>query len=211
MITGVKHILFDLGGVLINLDYNRTEQAFVNLGIKNFGEVFSQLKQTSLFDDLETGKITAATFFDELRILSGTNLSDDQITFAWNEMLLDFPVRRLEILQQLRLHYDLVLISNTNEIHETAFNKIIKQAHGVSLASFFDRYYLSHKIGLRKPDPIVFQRILKDCGFDAKHTLFIDDNAQNVEAAQSVGIQSIFLTNNMTIENDIFKPRSVGF
>ncbi|MBS1589475.1 MAG: HAD family phosphatase [Bacteroidetes bacterium] len=210
MITGIKHILFDLGGVLINLDYNRTEQAFVNLGIKNFGNIFSQLKQTTLFDDLETGKIPTSTFFEELRKFSGTQLSDDQITFAWNEMLLDFPIRRLEILQQLRPHYDLVLISNTNEIHEIAFNRILQQAHGVSLASFFDRYYLSHKIGMRKPDPAVFQRILNECGFEAQHTLFIDDNAQNIAVAQSVGIQSIHLTNSMTIENDIFKPHSVS-
>ena len=90
-------------------------------------------------------------------------------------MLLDMPLRRLQILQQLRIYHDLVLLSNTNEIHEAAFNKIIAGTHGYGLGAFFDRVYYSHRVGMRKPDAEVFEMILNENGFLPEHTLFIDD------------------------------------
>lgn len=207
MIKGIRHIIFDLGGVLINLDYALTEKAFTDLGITDFGARYSQLKQTSLFDDFETGKIDKAAFIHGLRSLGSQTLTDEQICTAWNAMLLDFPLRRLQLLQQLRLYHDLVLLSNTNEIHEDAFNKILKDTHGVNLVAFFDRVYYSHRVGLRKPDHAIFRRILDELGFDAAHTLFIDDSPQHVAAAKQLGIQTIFLEPGMTIEKDIFLPK----
>lgn len=208
MIKGIKHIIFDLGGVLLNIDYNLTEQAFKQLGITNFHELYSQLQQTSLFNDLEIGKISKHDFAYQLRATTNLDLPDEKIFKAWNAMLLDFPLRRLQILQQLRLYYDLVLLSNTNEIHEEAFTQYLKQIHGVNLATFFDKVYLSHHIGMRKPSPEVFTYILEDLGFNATHTLFIDDSPQHVQTAQSLGIQTIYLKKGMTIEKDIFLPKS---
>lgn len=208
MIEGVKHIIFDLGGVLLNIDYKLTEEAFVGLGITNFPELYSQLQQTPLFDDVETGRISGEEFVDRIKEHAGLALTDQQVVDAWNAMLLNFPIRRLQILQQLRLHYDLVLLSNTNEIHEAAFNEILKREHGIpNVAVFFDKVYLSHRVGLRKPMPEIFQKVLDDTGFDAKHTLFIDDSPQHVVGAEQVGIRAIHLTNGMTIEKDIFKPK----
>lgn len=207
MMTGIRHIIFDLGGVLINLDYALTEKAFINLGIENFSTLYSQLKQTSLFDDFETGKIGKSTFIEGIKNISDTQLTAEQICTAWNAMLLDFPLRRLQLLQQLRLYYDLILLSNTNEIHEEAFNKILNDSHGAHLAAFFDRVYYSHRVGMRKPDTAVFQKILDDTGFTAGHTLFIDDSPQHIEAAKTLGIQTIFLQKGMTIEKDIFLPK----
>jgi len=207
MIKGVRHIIFDLGGVLINLDYSLTEKAFIDLGIADFRSLYSQLKQTTLFDDFETGKIPESDFFLQLKQLCPGPLTDEQVSGAWNAMLLDFPLRRLQLLQQLRLYYDLILLSNTNETHERAFNKILKDNYGVNLAAYFDKVYYSHRIGMRKPDIAVFQRILSENGFDAAHTLFIDDSPQHIEAASSLGIQTIFLEKGMTIEKDIFLPR----
>lgn len=208
MIQGIKHIIFDLGGVLLNIDYMLTEKAFVALGIDNFPQLYSQLKQTSLFDDVETGKISGTDFIAQLKEIAGVELTDEQIVDAWNAMLLNFPIRRLQILQQLSLHYDLVLLSNTNEIHEAAFNKILQQEHGIpNIGVFFDKVYLSHKVGMRKPMPEIFQKVLDDTGFDAKHTLFIDDSPQHIVGAEQVGIKAIHLANGMTIEKDIFKPK----
>lgn len=208
MIKGIRHIIFDLGGVLLNIDYQLTEKAFQNLGVESFPEIYSQLRQTSLFDDFETGRIGKDAFFDQLRSIGNINCTDEQMTGAWNAMLLDFPKRRLQLLQQLRGGYDLLLLSNTNEVHEQAFNKILYQDHSINnIALFFDKVYYSHKVGMRKPDAEVFERVLGDNGLSAEHTLFIDDSPQHVEGARKVGIQSIWLEKGMTIETDIFKPK----
>lgn len=122
-------------------------------------------------------------------------------------MLLDLPLKRLQLLQQLRLHYDLILLSNTNEIHEEAFNRITHNAHGIYIASFFDKVYFSHRIGIRKPEKEIFEKILADTGFKKEHTLFIDDSPQHIATAKAMGIQTIYLEKGMTIEDDIFKPK----
>lgn len=209
MIKGIRHIIFDLGGVLLNIDYKLTEQAFIQLGIANFADIYSQLKQSTLFDDFEIGKIPPADFVKALQDNSGINASYDDIIAAWNAMLLDLPLRRLQILQQLRIYHDLILLSNTNEVHEVAFNKIISDAHSIpSLGVFFDKVYLSHRIGMRKPNVEVFERILTENGLKAEHTLFIDDSPQHIEGAKKAGIQTIWLEPGMTIEEHIFKPQN---
>lgn len=209
MIQGIKHIIFDLGGVLINLDYKLTEKAFESLGLTDFNNIYSQLKQETLFDDWEKGKIEKETFLAGIRAAAGIHLTNEQITKAWNAMLLDFPLRRLQILQQLRLHYDLFLLSNTNEMHEEAFNDILFRAHGIpNIGVFFDKAYLSHRVGMRKPDAEIFRRVLDDNGLKPEHTLFIDDTPQHIEGAKVLGIQTIYLEKGMTIEKDIFKPKA---
>lgn len=208
MITGIRHIIFDLGGVLLNLDYGKTEKAFVELGLENFGEIYTQLNQTPVFDDFETGKTDAATFISQLKKQAGIEIADEAIIQAWNAMLLDFPLRRLQILQQLRHYHDLILLSNTNEIHELAFNDILMRTHGFpNLGVFFDRVYLSHRLGMRKPNAEIFRYILDENGFEARHTLFIDDSPQHIEGAKQLGIQTIHLQKGMTIEKDIFLPK----
>jgi glucose-1-phosphatase len=206
MIQGIRHIIFDLGGVLLNIDYNLTEQAFVKAGIKNFPELYSQLHQSALFDKFETGKIHKEEFLNELIKASGQKVTEAQIITAWNAMLLDYPLRRLQILQQLHLYYDLFLLSNTNEIHEEEFNNILMRAYGIpNIGVFFDKVYLSHRIGMRKPTREIFQRILAENDLNPEHTLFIDDSPQHIGAANSLGIQTIFLEKGMTIEKDVFK------
>lgn len=206
MIEGIKHIIFDLGGVLLNIDYSLTEQAFVAAGITNFPQLYSQLNQSSLFDKWEMGQIEREEFIETLQKASPATLTEDKIVHAWNAMLLDFPVRRLQLLQQLRMYYDLLLLSNTNEIHEQAFNDILMQSHGMpNIGVFFDKVYLSHRVGLRKPMREIFERVLDDNGLRAEHTLFIDDSPQHIAGARELGIQTIYLEKGMTIEKDIFK------
>jgi len=210
MVEGIKHIIFDLGGVILNIDYKLTETAFKEAGIDNFTELYSQMKQSDLFDKFEIGKLTSEEFITELKKAAGSDVPDSVILNAWNAMLLDFPVRRLQILQQLRLYYDLFLLSNTNEIHEEAFNEILMRSHGIpNIGVFFDKVYLSHRVGLRKPMKEIFQRVRDDNGLKPEHTLFIDDSPQHVTAAKDLGIQTIFLEKGMTIEENIFRGKSV--
>lgn len=190
---------------MLNIDYNLTEKAFIEAGISNFAELYSQLQQTDLFDKWETGHMGREEFISALQ-QKGNGITEAQILNAWNAMLLDFPLRRLQLLQQLRLHYDLVLLSNTNEIHEEAFNKILMQAHGIpTIGVFFDKVYFSHRVGMRKPMKELFQRVLDENGFKAEQTLFIDDSPQHVAAAKECGIQTIYLEKGWTIEENIFR------
>ncbi len=208
MITGIKHIIFDLGGVLINIDYGATERAFVELGIADFATRYSQLAQNNFFDEWETGRIDEDAFISGMQTAGGDALTRDQILTAWNAMLLDFPLRRLQLLQQLRNHYDLILLSNTNAIHETAFNKILMDAHGIpGIAHFFDKVYFSHRVGMRKPNDDIFLRILDENGFRPDQTLFIDDSPQHIATAARLGIRTIYLEKGMTIEGNIFLPK----
>lgn len=205
MITGIKHIIFDLGGVLLNIDYSLTEKAFVDLGITNFADMYTQLGQTDLFDKFEVGAIDREEFIAGIQAVAPVALTEEQIVHAWNAMLLDFPLRRLQLLQQLRLYYDLFLLSNTNEIHEEEFNRALMSSRGMpSLAVFFDKVYFSHRVGMRKPNREIFQMIL-DNGLKPEHTLFIDDSPQHIATAKEMGIQTIYLEKGMTIEDDIFK------
>jgi glucose-1-phosphatase len=206
MIQGIKHIIFDLGGVLLNLNYSLTENAFIDAGVKNFGQLYSQLQQSDIFDRWETGKMSRSEFISTMQQAADTPLTEAQVLHAWNAMLLDFPLRRLQILQQLRNYYDLFLLSNTNEIHEEVFNNTLMQQHGIpNIGVFFDKVYMSHRVGLRKPMPEIFLRVLEDNGLQAAQTLFIEDSPQHIEAAKKLGIQTIFITNGMTIEHDVFK------
>ncbi len=205
MIQNIKHIILDLGGVLLDIDYQRTEDAFVQLGLKDFAQHYSQATQSNFFSDFETGKMDEEQFISGLsEWIPGTVKADDIIA-AWNAMLLDFPLRRLQILQQLQLHYDIVLLSNTNSIHERAFNQMLRERCGFNtLAVFVDKVFYSHHIGMRKPDLATFEYVLNYTGFDPAHTLFVDDSQQHIEGAKSAGIQTIWLEKGMTIEEHIF-------
>ena len=208
MIKGIKHIIFDLGGVLLNIDYSLTENAFIAAGVTNFPQLYSQLQQSDLFDRWETGRMSRDEFIAAMQAASSTPLTEQQVLECWNVLLLDFPLRRLQILQQLRLYYDLVLLSNTNEIHEEVFNNTLQTNHGIpNIGVFFDKVYLSHRVGMRKPDVALFERVLDECGFKPEHTLFIDDSPQHIAAAKLAGIQTIYLEKGMTIEDDIFKNK----
>lgn len=190
---------------MLNIDYSLTEKAFVDLGITNFADMYTQLGQTDLFDKFEVGAIDREEFIAGIQAVAPVALTEEQIVHAWNAMLLDFPLRRLQLLQQLRLYYDLFLLSNTNEIHEEEFNRALMSSRGMpSLAVFFDKVYFSHRVGMRKPNREIFQMIL-DNGLKPEHTLFIDDSPQHIATAKEMGIQTIYLEKGMTIEDDIFK------
>ncbi len=196
----IKNIIFDLGGVFLNIDYPKTQIAFEKSGVVNFHDLFTQHHASPLFENLEIGKISAVEFYDEFRSLSKTNLSNEQIEIAWNAMLLDFPKERLDWLQKIKLKYNIFLFSNTNQIHYDAFMKIYRdnfQADNFN-AHFIKAYY-SQNIGLRKPYPESFEYILAEQQLDRSQTLFIDDTEKNIEGAKKVGLQTIHLVAPKTI------------
>jgi glucose-1-phosphatase len=207
MVTGVRHIIFDLGNVILNINYQATIDAFVSLGISNFGEIFSKEKQHTIADKFETGDITEQDFINYLLPLCNAGTTTQQVIDAWNAIIVNFPLQRLQLLQQLALHYDLYLLSNTNATHEVYYNHLLQHTCGFSnIALFFDKIYLSHHIGLRKPNPQAWQLILEQNNLQAQHTLFLDDSPQHIAAAHELGIQCLYITPQLQME-DVFRQK----
>lgn len=197
---GIKNIIFDLGGVILNLDNQLTEQAFVAMGAKNFRNYFGHGHAASFFSDYETGHISDRQFIDSLKELTGTAASDDQVVGAWNALLRDFPPERIGLLKKLASRYRIFLFSNTNALHLTAFRQLYRDAFGEgSLDEHFEKTYYSHLLGLRKPDKASFEHILKENGLIGSETLFVDDALVNVEGANQAGLKGFYLRPGMTI------------
>jgi glucose-1-phosphatase len=190
----IKNIIFDLGGIFMEIDYYRTEQAFVNLGVTNFSELYTQHHANPMFENLETGKISPAEFYDQVREVSQLPLTDKQIRDAWNAMLITFEPAKLDWLKEIRERYRVYLFSNTNIIHYECFQHIFAQVTGSNnFDDYFIKAYYSHDLGLRKPYPEAFEAILEREHLDASETLFIDDTPKNIEGAKQAGLHTILL------------------
>jgi putative hydrolase of the HAD superfamily len=199
-----KNIIFDFGGVIINVDYHRVVNAFVQLGVKDFDRLFSQLNQHHLFDDFEKGLISADEFRNQLKSISNVPLTDQQIDDAWNAILINLPKENIELLKRLKKNYRLFLLSNTNEIHEKAFTQMMMHDFGENvLPDIFEGIYFSHRMHKRKPDAEIFEQVLKENNLAAEETLFIDDSPQHIDAAKQLGIQTLLFEKGKTIA-DIF-------
>lgn len=187
----IKNIIFDLGGVIMDVDYQKTIDEFKKLGIKNVESKYTQARQVPDFDQLDTGKISPGEFRNRIRAHSNNELTDKQIDRAWNAMLLDFRRERFILLKELRKHYKTFLLSNTNAIHLDCFMEKLRQTMGIDdLSDYFIEDYYSHRIGLRKPDREVYEYILNRHGLLPEETLFIDDSPQHVEGARKTGLQA---------------------
>jgi FMN phosphatase YigB (HAD superfamily) len=196
----VKAIILDLGGVILNIDYQRTIRAF-ELLLKNGANVeafYTQAKQNQVFDLFEKGEISAADFRTDLKKIFGLQLSDHGIDEAWNAMLLDLPLERLTFVSELRKKYPVYLLSNTNEIHYQAFRKNLEETfdNPSILEDFFDKTYYSHLIKQRKPTAAAFNHVLDDNQLNAYEVVFVDDSAQHIEGAMSLGIDARLLVNS---------------
>lgn len=196
----IKNIIFDLGGIFMNIDFHLTEEAFKQLGVTNFSTMFTQHHANDLFENLETGKIIPEEFYEAFRQATGKPLTNTQIKNAWNALLLNFPKERISWLDNIRKKYHVYLFSNTNIIHYDAFIEIFQQNTGQpSLNQYFIKAYYSHTLGLRKPYVNAYEYILKEQNLIAAETLFIDDTYKNIEGAQEAGLQTIHLVAPRTV------------
>ena len=198
--TEIKSIIFDLGGVILNLDYSKTVDEFKKIGVLHFKELYSQKKQTLLFDDFEKGKIKPEEFISSLK--NSENLKIKEIDFinAWNAMLLEIPINKLQFIDGLKKDYKIFLLSNTNEIHIKKFENDLKKKNMLEqFYKCFDKIYYSSRMGKRKPEKNCFNQVLEENELVAKNTLFIDDSIQHVEGAEKAGIKTFHLEKNKSI------------
>lgn len=195
----VKNIIFDLGGVILDLDFERMTQQFYKLGIPDFEDYFTLKKQVDFFEALELGLITPEGFCDRLREESKVDVDNEAIEEAWNLILKDFSSERMNYLERISEKYNIFLFSNTNSIHAKCFEKRCLEQTGRTLESYFKQVFYSHSLHLRKPDMVAFKEVLERSGLQAAETLFIDDNSANIVGAQKVGLQTIHLQKPQTI------------
>ena len=191
-------IIFDLGGVLLNLDFKRSIDAFIEVGFRNIEQELSRLlvsrpagNDLSFFHLYETGRISSREFRDELRKHAGNDIPDEDIDRAWTAMLVDLHKENVSILEKLKSSYRLFLLSNTNAIHIETLLENKGKGEGFSrLTGLFEKVYYSHEIKMRKPDREIFDHVMKDAGLKAENALFIDDSIHNIEAAREAGLQA---------------------
>jgi glucose-1-phosphatase len=197
---GIENIIFDLGGVIINLNNKLTENAFVQLGAKDFNKFFGHGFAASFFKEYEIGKITNEQFINNVKQLDGLLQHDDEkIINAWNVMLLDFPKERIELLKELGKRYRIFLFSNTNGLHYEAVRKIYHDTFSDEMDDLFEKTYYSHTHQMRKPDITSYQFIINENKLNPASTLFVDDAFVNIQGAINAGLQGLYLPPSISI------------
>lgn len=185
--NSIKNIIFDLGGVILNLDMPATEKAFRKLGGAHYEADAAKAHKADIFNRFEIGAFSETEFLNQLSSLA----SHDELITAWTAMLLDIPSERIELLKNLKNEgYRIFLFSNTNVIHLRFIHTSVEQNFdGLPFDTLFEKAWYSHLIGHRKPNKEAFLFVLNDARLNPSETLFIDDNADNIKAAESVGIK----------------------
>ena len=196
--NNIDTLIFDFGGVIINLDYSKPVDEFKKLGILNSKKLYSKKEQTKLFDSLECGQISDENFLNEIRKKSNTN-DLELIKKAWNSILLNIPKERVHLLKKLSSKYKIFLLSNTNSIHLKEIISSYGEKKWRNFISIFNDVYFSNQIGMRKPNEDVFFYLIKKNKLDVSKTLFIDDSPQHIKTAKKIGFKTYHLTDKEDI------------
>jgi len=198
-LSALDTIIFDLGGVVVNLDINRTINAFKNLGISNVEHWIKPGLHTDIFLQLEVGEISEDEFYRGIRKLAGVEVSDSEIRSAWCAMLIDMPAERVKIIEELKKTHKVLLLSNTNSIHVNYFDGFANRYS--SMSHLFHDVYYSFQMHDHKPNVSIFWSVIEKEELIPGKTLFIDDAEANVNAARSTGIRTQLITPENQIEN----------
>jgi FMN phosphatase YigB (HAD superfamily) len=196
----IDNIIFDLGNVILNIDYQNTIDAFEKIGVIDASSFYSKSSQLNIFSQLETGRVSKQDFVLEIQKFA-PKASARQIINAWNAILQDLPNERLEVLKKIKDKFKIFLLSNTNSIH---IEKIIDNLGVKKYKEFynlFDKVYYSHEIKLRKPNSDIFRLVIKENNLSIKNTLFIDDSIQHIESAKTIGLKTYHLDGEETMES----------
>ena len=193
-LNGIRNLMFDLGGVIIDLDRQRCVDALVELGDSHADELLGLSMQKGEFMKLEEGKISAADFYNEMRRRIGRPVSDNEIADAINELLIGIPVERLRLLRELKQHFKVILLSNTNSImFDTKIADCFAQ-EGLSVSHYFDDIFLSYRLKACKPHADIFEKVIAQAQIIPEETLFFDDSQQNLDTAAALGFKTYLVT-----------------
>lgn len=188
-----KAIIFDLGGVLLPIDFQRCYSYFQQLGIEELDRQFNQAVQSGFLQQFELGLISTEEFLNGIKRLTHQNISDEQIIDAWNKMILDFPEQHYQLLSELKNTYQIFLLSNTNVIHYQYYTEQFFSRFGHRFEELFTKTYFSFRCHLRKPDKAFFQLVLAENVLLPEVVIFFDDDIHNIAAARRLGIHAVHI------------------
>ena len=202
----IKNILFDLGGVILDIDVQATLKQFYELGFPSDLLQYPINMTTDIFFKYETGEIDTAAFRNEIRNKTGLEMSNEAFDKAWNAMIVRIPEERTALLKVLAKRYDLYMLSNTSALHAPVFEMMYHDAAGITMHQAFKKIYYSFEIGCHKPDLEAWEYVIGDAGIIPNETLFLDDNIHNIKASQELGFRAIHIherTNLMNLGFDL--------
>lgn len=179
----INTLIFDFGDIFINLNKNAIDASFQNLGLSEWNSKLQKLNAA-----FEIGKISELEFLEGIQTQI-PHASLEEIRTAWNSILGDFPLYRLEFLQSLKGKYRLFLLSNTDKIHIDKFEHQVGLTFSRDFYNGFEKVYFSFELGKRKPDPEIFAYLIQKHDLSPKRTLFIDDKEENTNAAKALGLE----------------------
>ncbi len=189
----IKNILFDLGHVLLDLNFERSENHFKALLQEDFEKVYLGLHEQGHFLNYELGLFDEQAFIEKIKKGSRHQISEAAIIDAWNSMLVEIPPQRIQMLEELKNNFNVFLLSNTNATHIDWLDGHLQQAHKRDIRYFeqklFQKAYYSHQLHLRKPNKDIYEFVLQNANLNPEETLFIDDREDNIEGARSLGIK----------------------
>jgi glucose-1-phosphatase len=207
----IKNIIFDYGNVIFAIDFLRTQNAFSQLGIPNAEQFFAHKTHHQLFNDFETGAISPVLFRDGIRKAANRPaLSDQQIDDAWNSLLIGVSGNNHQVLLEVKQKYRTFLLSNNNKIHYDWIMSYLQKDFGLNgYQEYFEKAYFSQDTNMRKPDPAIFEMVLKDNNLLARETLFIDDSPQHIEGAKKVGLNTLLMNVHPENLNEFLKENQI--
>lgn len=204
-LQGIDAVIFDFGNVLIDLDYPKVIRKFSEVAKKNQEEIEELVVTAPVLQKFEMGMIGPDEFRASINSLLGTRMGERQFESIWNSMLKSITKERMDKVLKIGQKYDTYILSNTNMIHEIAYEEMIMEATGrYSLRDFVKEVYYSHEIGMRKPNLNCYKFVVDDIGLYASRMLFLDDRLDNVEGAQRAGMKAIQIFDADTQLNQIF-------
>lgn len=189
--VGIKNIVFDLGGVIIDLDRDRAVRSFEEIGVKDAEQLIDAYEQKGIFLEVENGSIDTVEFCRKLSDHVGKELSLDDVKKGWMGFIVDVPLYKLAYILDLRKNFKVYLLSNTNPIIQEQWARTDRFTEaGLPISAYFDKMYTSYEVGVTKPDPAIFNFMIRDTGLLPEETLFVDDGLRNIEIAKQLGFQT---------------------
>lgn len=190
----IKNLLFDLGGVIMDIRRKNCVKAFEELGMSDADTLLGEYSQAGVFAGIENGSLSPAEFHDEIRRIIGRQVSDDEIDTAFQKFLIGIPRRRLVSLEDLHRQFNIYLLSNTNPIMWAGEISRNFRQEGKDVDYYFDGICRSYEVGAMKPDRRIFQWVIDHFGIRPEETVFFDDSQTNIDAAETMGFHGILVT-----------------
>ena len=201
----IKNLVFDFGGVIVDLDKDKAIRAFRNLGMENIEDYIGLYAQQGIFLEVEDGQIDDLTFCEKISEIVGRKLSYEEVKQAWLGFFAGMDEFKLDYIEELRSKYNLYILSNTNPFVQSWAQSADFSSKGRSLRDYFDKIYTSYEIGYIKPAPEIFEFMIKDANLNPAETLFIDDGESNIKIAEELGFKTYLAADGEDWRNEITK------